>query len=56
MCNWILQVDKNDPNATKTLSSLEAVQKTCRESGALNKRFAKLSSEALNCFFVILLG
>uniref|UniRef100_A0A6N2L650 Uncharacterized protein n=1 Tax=Salix viminalis TaxID=40686 RepID=A0A6N2L650_SALVM len=38
MCNWTLQVDKNDPNAAKTLSSLEAIQKTCRESGALNKR------------------
>nr|CAJ77653.1 squalene synthase 2 [Glycyrrhiza uralensis] len=32
------KVDKNDPNATKTLSRLEAIQKTCRESGLLNKR------------------
>ncbi|XP_011047498.1 PREDICTED: squalene synthase isoform X1 [Populus euphratica] len=37
-CMLKSKVDKNDPNATKTLSSLEAVQKTCRESGALNKR------------------
>lgn len=29
------KVDKKDPNATKTLSRLESVQKTCRESGAL---------------------
>ncbi|XP_004507500.1 squalene synthase 2 [Cicer arietinum] len=32
------KVDKNDPNATKTLSRLEAIQKTCRESGVLTKR------------------
>ncbi|RZB74142.1 Squalene synthase 1 isoform C [Glycine soja] len=32
------KVDKNDPNATKTLSRLEAIQKTCRESGLLSKR------------------
>ncbi|CAK7329622.1 unnamed protein product [Dovyalis caffra] len=37
-CMLKSKVDKNDPNATKTLSRLEAVQKTCRESGALNKR------------------
>ncbi|KAG6762898.1 hypothetical protein POTOM_033425 [Populus tomentosa] len=37
-CMLKSKVDKNDPNATKTLSSLEALQKTCRESGALNKR------------------
>lgn len=37
---WILaQVDKKDPNATKTLSRLESVQKTCRESGALTNRY-----------------
>lgn len=32
------KVDKNDPNATKTLSRLEAIQKNCRESGQLSKR------------------
>nr|XP_011458278.1 PREDICTED: squalene synthase-like isoform X2 [Fragaria vesca subsp. vesca] len=32
------KVDKKDPNATKTLSRLESVQKTCRESGALTNR------------------
>ncbi|CAL0326916.1 unnamed protein product [Lupinus luteus] len=31
------KVDKNDPNATKTLSRLEAIQKTCSESGLLSK-------------------
>uniref|UniRef100_A0A2C9UZT2 Uncharacterized protein n=1 Tax=Manihot esculenta TaxID=3983 RepID=A0A2C9UZT2_MANES len=38
MCIWRLQVDANDPNAEKTLSRVEAIQKTCRESGLLNKR------------------
>ena len=32
------KVDKNDPNAKKTLSRLGAIQKTCRESGLLTKR------------------
>ncbi|KAL7002645.1 squalene synthetase-like protein [Sarracenia purpurea var. burkii] len=32
------KVNKNDPNAAKTLSRLEAIQRTCRESGTLNKR------------------
>lgn len=41
--NFRLQVDNNDPNATKTLSRLEAVQKTCRASGALSKRYFILS-------------
>lgn len=36
------QVDKSDPNAMITLSRLEAVQKACRESGALNKRLSQL--------------
>ncbi|GFY89904.1 squalene synthase 1 [Actinidia rufa] len=37
-CMLKSKVDKNDPNATKTLSRIEAIQKTCRESGTLNKR------------------
>ncbi|KAK2997351.1 hypothetical protein RJ639_024768 [Escallonia herrerae] len=32
------KVDKNDPNATKTLSRLEAIEKACRDSGTLSKR------------------
>nr|ABQ96265.1 squalene synthase [Psammosilene tunicoides] len=32
------KVDKRDPNATKTLSRIEAIQKICRDSGTLNKR------------------
>ncbi|KAF5443865.1 hypothetical protein F2P56_036389 [Juglans regia] len=37
-CMLKSKVNKSDPNATKTLSRLEAVQKTCRDSGVLNKR------------------
>jgi len=32
------KVDKKDPNAAKTLSRIEAIQKICRDSGTLNKR------------------
>ncbi|XP_041015415.1 squalene synthase 2-like isoform X1 [Juglans microcarpa x Juglans regia] len=37
-CMLKSKVNKSDPNATKTLSRLEAVQKTCRDSGVLIKR------------------
>lgn len=37
-CMLKAKVNKDDPSATKTLSRLEAIQKTCRDSGALNKR------------------
>ncbi|KAF5727188.1 squalene synthase [Tripterygium wilfordii] len=32
------KVDKDDPNSTITLSRLDAIQKTCLHSGALNRR------------------
>ncbi|CAA7019876.1 unnamed protein product [Microthlaspi erraticum] len=32
------QVDKNDPNAMKTLKQLETIKKICRENGDLHKR------------------
>ncbi|GMH02787.1 hypothetical protein Nepgr_004626 [Nepenthes gracilis] len=32
------KVDENDPNAAKTLSRIEAIQKVCRDSGTLGKR------------------
>ncbi|KAL9244976.1 hypothetical protein vseg_018688 [Gypsophila vaccaria] len=32
------KVDKRDPNATKTLSRIEAIQKLCSDSGTLDKR------------------
>ncbi|KAF8405311.1 hypothetical protein HHK36_010215 [Tetracentron sinense] len=37
-CMLKSKVEKNDPNASKTLSRLEAVQKACRDSGVLNQR------------------
>ncbi|KAL3730810.1 hypothetical protein ACJRO7_027784 [Eucalyptus globulus] len=42
-CMLKSKVDKNDPNATKTLSRIEASQKACRNSDLLNKRFLSLS-------------
>nr|AAB02945.1 squalene synthase [Nicotiana tabacum] len=37
-CMLKSKVNNNDPNATKTLKRLEAILKTCRDSGTLNKR------------------
>ncbi|KNA05437.1 hypothetical protein SOVF_190300 [Spinacia oleracea] len=37
-CMMKPKVDKRDPNATKTLSRIEAIQKICMDSGTLNKR------------------
>ncbi|KAF2322837.1 hypothetical protein GH714_031262 [Hevea brasiliensis] len=37
-CMLKSKIDRSDPNAEKTLSRVEAIQKTCRESGLLNKR------------------
>lgn len=37
-CMLKSKVDRNDPNATKTLSRIEVIQKTCRDSGTLSKR------------------
>ncbi|KAF1865442.1 hypothetical protein Lal_00004817 [Lupinus albus] len=37
-CMLKSKVDKNDPNATKTLRRLESIQKTCSNSGLLSKR------------------
>nr|AAV58897.1 squalene synthase [Centella asiatica] len=34
-CMLKTKVDNNDPNATKTLSRLEAIQKKCKESGVI---------------------
>ncbi|KAF9676075.1 hypothetical protein SADUNF_Sadunf09G0100700 [Salix dunnii] len=52
-CMLKSKVDKNDPNAAKTLSSLEAIQKTCRESGALNKRKSCIIRNELKYNFVL---
>ncbi|KAJ9704236.1 hypothetical protein PVL29_002684 [Vitis rotundifolia] len=60
-CMLKSKVDKNDPNATKTLSRLEAVQKICRESGTLTKRKSyvirsepRYNSALIVAFFIIL--
>ncbi|KAF3435778.1 hypothetical protein FNV43_RR22870 [Rhamnella rubrinervis] len=37
-CMLKSKVDVNDPNANKTLSRLEIIQKTCKDSGVLSKR------------------
>ncbi|KAH1120297.1 hypothetical protein J1N35_003457 [Gossypium stocksii] len=37
-CILKAKVDKNDPNAQKTMSRLDSILKTCRDSGVLNKR------------------
>ncbi|XWS54979.1 hypothetical protein CRYUN_Cryun10bG0135900 [Craigia yunnanensis] len=37
-CMLKAKVDTNDPNAQKTLSRLDSILKTCRDSGLLNKR------------------
>nr|ABG66304.1 squalene synthase [Polygala tenuifolia] len=37
-CMLKSKVDRNDPNATKTLSRLESIQRTCLDSRLINKR------------------
>ncbi|CAA7019875.1 unnamed protein product [Microthlaspi erraticum] len=37
-CMIVKKVDKNDPNAMKTLKQLEIIKKICRENGDLHKR------------------
>ncbi|ESR36683.1 hypothetical protein CICLE_v10028537mg [Citrus x clementina] len=55
------KINKNDPNATKTLSRVEAIQKACMDSGVLNKRKSyiiqsglRYSSTMIVIFFIIL--
>ncbi|KAL8129261.1 hypothetical protein V2J09_018416 [Rumex salicifolius] len=37
-CMLKAKIDKNDPNASKTISRIEVIQKICRDSGTLSKR------------------
>ncbi|XVE67042.1 hypothetical protein DITRI_Ditri08aG0128700 [Diplodiscus trichospermus] len=37
-CMLKAKVDNNDPNAQKTISRLDSILKTCRDSGVLNER------------------
>lgn len=56
-CMLKSKVDRSDPNAEKILSRLEATQKTCRESGLLNKRksYINRSEPKYNSALIILL-
>ncbi|XP_019413990.1 PREDICTED: squalene synthase-like [Lupinus angustifolius] len=49
------KVGKNDPNATKTLTRLEAIQKTCRESGLLSKRKSYILNNENGSTIIIIL-
>ncbi|KAK9942728.1 hypothetical protein M0R45_008378 [Rubus argutus] len=51
------KVDKKDPNATKTLSRLESLQKTCRDSGALTNRKSYIirSEQSYNSTLIMVL-
>ncbi|KAK9164284.1 hypothetical protein Syun_005186 [Stephania yunnanensis] len=37
-CMLKSKIERSDPNATKTLSRIETIQRVCRESGLLNRR------------------
>ncbi|CAI0378242.1 unnamed protein product [Linum tenue] len=56
-CMLKSKVDKSDPNASTTLSRLEAIQKTCRESGSLTKRNSYIleSKKQHNLFLTVVL-
>ncbi|KAK7257984.1 hypothetical protein RIF29_32349 [Crotalaria pallida] len=54
-CMLESKVDKNDPNATKTLSRLEAIQKTCRDSGLLSKRKSYILRDENGSTMIIIL-
>ncbi|KFK30098.1 hypothetical protein AALP_AA7G216700 [Arabis alpina] len=44
-CMLQTKVDKNDPNAMKTLNRLETIKKVCRENGAFHKRKSYVKDE-----------
>ncbi|KAL5703157.1 squalene synthase [Ranunculus cassubicifolius] len=47
------KVEKKDPNAEKTLSRIEAIQKTCMDSGLSNQRFTTKAGK--NVFATLLI-
>lgn len=58
-CMLKSKVENNDPNAKKTLSRLEMIQKTCQDSGALTKRKSYVlknqsNNSALFLIFILL--
>ncbi|KAJ9132805.1 hypothetical protein P3X46_033638 [Hevea brasiliensis] len=56
-CMLKSKIDRSDPNAEKTLSRVEAIQKSCRESGLLNKRKSYIirSEPRYNSALIVLL-
>jgi farnesyl-diphosphate farnesyltransferase len=54
-CMLKTKVDKNDPNASKTLNRLEAVQKLCRDAGVLQNRKSYVNDKGQpNSVFIIM--
>ncbi|KAI9181452.1 hypothetical protein LWI28_015180 [Acer negundo] len=60
-CMLKSKIDNSDPHANKTLSRVEAIQKTCQDSGLLNKRKSyvvksgpRYNSAMIVVFFIIL--
>ncbi|GKV24120.1 hypothetical protein SLEP1_g33771 [Rubroshorea leprosula] len=49
------KVDKNDPNAMETLSRVERIQKTCRDSGVLNKRKSYITRNERNYTLLVVM-
>ncbi|XP_077239428.1 squalene synthase 2-like isoform X2 [Tasmannia lanceolata] len=42
-CMLKSKIDKNDPNALKTVNQIETIQKACRNSGLLHRRRSYLA-------------
>ncbi|CAA7047528.1 unnamed protein product [Microthlaspi erraticum] len=55
-CMLKAKVDKNDPNASKTLNRLEAIQKVCRDSGVLHKRKPYVNDEGKSTSYMLLIA
>ncbi|CAN7082314.1 unnamed protein product [Brassica oleracea var. botrytis] len=55
-CMLKTKVDKNDPNASKTLKQLEDVQQLCRDNGVLHKRksYVNDKGQSNNLYIVML--
>lgn len=51
--NRCFEVDRDDPNATITLKRLEAILKTCRDSGTLNQRFVSTCGITLDMLLFV---
>ncbi|KAL0872584.1 hypothetical protein Bca101_022289 [Brassica carinata] len=55
-CMLKTKVNKNDPNAMKTLKRLETIEKVCRENGDLHKRKSYVNDETQSkTLFIVML-